>query len=220
MGERIERVVVRELVKLFGPTRALAGIDAELRAGEVTVIEGPNGSGKSTLLAVVARLARPTSGTVDYGSDRQDEPGLRAQIGVLSHAAMLYPDLSGVENLALFARLYAIETPRERIDDLVDRFAIGSYRARPCRTYSRGQLQRVALARALLHRPSLLLLDEPATGLDARGVADLEAALEAERAAGTVTALVTHDAELRDRVGDVCVRLHRGRVQEVSACPC
>ncbi len=214
-----QRVRAEKLVKVYGATRALAGVDLTFESGRVTVVEGPNGSGKSTLLAILAQLARPTRGRVLYGDLDGQRGGarVRARIGVLAHAAMVYPDLTGRENLELFASLHEIARPRERVDELIERFDIARFLDRPTRTYSRGQLQRVALARALVHSPRLLLLDEPSTGLDERSVARLVHTVEQEREAGTILVLVTHDAALAERLGDVRVRLDRGRVAEREA---
>ncbi|MFW6066797.1 MAG: heme ABC exporter ATP-binding protein CcmA [Myxococcota bacterium] len=204
------------LVKVFGATRALAGVSLTLPAGAITSVEGPNGSGKSTLLAILAGLMRPTRGRVVYGN-REARGGpaaaaLRRRLGILGHRAMLYPDLTGRENLRLFARLYGLGDPDARIAALLRRFEIGAFVDRPARTWSRGQMQRVALARALLHEPRLLLLDEPTTGLDARGAAHLVDVLKAERSRGAILLLVTHDAPLAERLADRRVHLDRGRV--------
>ena len=216
MGDALDfdAVTARGLVKVYGPTRALAGVDVTLAAGRVTAIEGPNGSGKSTLLALLALLARPTRGTLRFGAHDAAHagPGLRARIGVLAHAAMVYPDLTGRENLSLFAELYDLADRDARIGAVLERFEIGAFVDRPARTYSRGQLQRVALARALVHAPRLLLLDEPSTGLDAPSVERLARAVDAERARGAIIALVTHDGPLAERLADARVRLERGRV--------
>lgn len=212
-----ERVEARGLVKVFGATRALAGVDLDFEAGCVTVVEGPNGSGKSTLLAILAQLARPTKGEVRYGALGAAGAELRRHIGVLAHAAMVYPDLTGRENLHLFARLYGVGDPAARIAALMERFELGAFFERTARTWSRGQLQRVALARALLHEPKLVLLDEPSTGLDVRSVDRLASAIEAERARGAICVLITHDTALADRLGDRRVRLERGRVAEGAA---
>jgi ABC-type multidrug transport system ATPase subunit len=220
MSVDFDRVEVRGLVKVFGATRALVGVDASFPAGEVTVIEGPNGSGKSTLLNILAQLVRPTRGVVRYGDRDAKEHGgvaLRAQIGILAHAAMVYPDLSGKENLKLYARLYDQPDPAGLLERLCARFEIGRWGERPARTYSRGQLQRVALARALLHAPRLLLLDEPSTGLDVRSVERLVEAVEQERARGAIVALITHDPKLAERIASRSLRLKRGRVVEEAA---
>jgi heme exporter protein A len=212
----LERVRTSELIKVYGHTRALAGVSVSLEAGEVTVIEGPNGSGKSTLVSILAQLSQPTAGRVHYGAGdaKRLKRAVRGIIGVLAHAPMLYPELSGRENLALFADLYAIARPTARIAELVERFEIGTFFDRPVRTYSRGQLQRVALARALLHEPELLLLDEPSTGLDVDASERLVEAVLAERERGAVVVVVTHDTAFADRIADRRIRLQRGRVVE------
>jgi len=197
---------------MYGVTRALAGVDATFSAGNVTVIEGPNGSGKSTLLHILSQEVRPTGGEVRYGDRRVRRGRLRAQIGVLAHQPMLYPDLTGKENLALFGELYEIDDLDSRIDGLRQRFQVGRYADRPARTWSRGQLQRVALARALLGRPRLLLLDEPSTGLDTQSVDLLSRAIMDERARGAIVILVTHDRAFAEAVGDNTLQLHRGEV--------
>ncbi len=209
-----DAVTARGLVKVYGPTRALAGVDITLAAGCVTSIEGPNGSGKSTLLGLLALLARPTRGAIRYGAHDAEHggPALRARIGVLAHAAMIYPDLTGRENLRLFAELHGLADRGARIAAILARFEVGAFVDRPARTYSRGQLQRVALARALVHAPRLLLLDEPSTGLDAPSVERLARTVAEERARGTIVALVTHDEPLAARLADVRIRLERGRV--------
>src|SRR5262249_25281412 len=154
--------------------------------------EGPNGSGKSTLLNVLALLTRPSRGELRFGAhDPRKHPRLRARIGLVAHAAMVYPDLTGHENLALTARLYALADARAALAELEARFELGAFMARPARSYSRGQLQRLALARALLPAPRLLLLDEPSTGLDQKSVERLCEAVRQERARGAIVVLVT-----------------------------
>lgn len=199
---------------MFGPTRALSGVDLTLEAGLVTVVEGPNGAGKSTLLDILSLLSRPTRGSLHFGDHDawRSRAALRGCLGVLAHAPLLYPDLSGRENLVLFAHMYAVH--ERRVRELGERFDATAFWERPTRTYSRGQLQRVALARALLHAPRLILLDEPSTGLDVRATDQLVAAVRAERARGAIVALITHDQALVERVADRRVRLARGRVEQ------
>src|SRR4051812_13748062 len=187
---------------MFGPTRALSGLDLTLEAGLVTVIEGPNGAGKSTLLDILSLLTRPTRGSLQFGRHDgwNEREKLRHSLGVLAHSAMLYPDLSGRENLTLFARMYSVSP--SRVDAMGERFELAGFWSRPARTYSRGQLQRVALARALLHAPRLILLDEPSTGLDVHSSEQLVEAVKAERARGAIIALITHDGALVERIAD------------------
>jgi heme exporter protein A len=210
-----ERVEGQGLTKIYGATRALAGVDVRFEAGSVTVIRGPNGSGKSTLLALLGLLSQATRGVVRFGKfNAKRSPFLRHRIGFLAHDAMVYPDLSGIENLLFTARLYAIDSPDQRVHSLCERFALGTFVERPTRTYSRGQLQRLALARAVIHEPRLLLLDEPSTGLDNASIERLVSALDQEKKKGTISVLVTHDSIFADRVADSSYQLHRGVITE------
>jgi heme ABC exporter ATP-binding subunit CcmA len=213
-----ERIEARDLVKLYGPTRALAGVQFELAAGEITAIEGPNGAGKSTLLNVLSLLTRPTRGELRFaGRDPFRSPAMRARIGLVAHAPMVYPDLTGHENLALTARLYGLQGPEAALAQIGARFELAGFMQRPARTYSRGQLQRLALARALLPAPRLLLLDEPSTGLDAAGTARLVDVMRQERARGAIVVLVTHDAALAESVADRRLQLKGGKIQGSAA---
>lgn len=211
---KFDRVETKGLTKVYGPTRALSGVDAIFQAGTVTAVEGPNGSGKSTLLSLLALIASPTRGSIRFGArEATRSPALRRHIGVLAHAAMVYPDLNAFENLALFAALHDLPVDRT-LERERERFGLGGWASRPARTYSRGQLQRVALARALLHEPTLLLLDEPSTGLDASSNERLIETVKQERARGAIIVLVTHDSALTDQIADRRLRLAQGRVAE------
>ncbi|HEX2676169.1 MAG TPA: ATP-binding cassette domain-containing protein, partial [Polyangiales bacterium] len=163
-------------------------------------------------------LARPSRGQILFGAhDTARTPSLRASVGVLAHAAMVYPDLSAHESLQLAADLYGLENSEKRCAELVERFGLGAWASRPARTYSRGQLQRLALARALLHEPRLLLLDEPSTGLDTASVDRLVGAVQAERTRGAIVVLVTHDRALADRLADRRIELAQGRLAQGAA---
>jgi heme ABC exporter ATP-binding subunit CcmA len=221
-GAAFDRVEGRGLMKVFGPTRALAGVDVSFSAGTVTCVEGPNGSGKSTLLSLLALLARPTRGELRFGKhthgqDAGTDLALRARIGVLAHAPMVYPDLTAHENLAFYAQLHGLRTDGPEVAAMVDRFGLGAWAQRPCRTYSRGQLQRVGLARALLHAPTLLLLDEPSTGLDDASTQQLLAAVKQERERGAMVVVVTHDRAFSEHIADRRIQLRQGRVVEEAA---
>jgi len=220
-GTHFDRVEVRGLVKVYGPTRALAGASGRFLAGETTVLEGPNGSGKSTLLAILAQLARPTRGEVRYGDQVASAGGaggqtLRRHVGLLGHAALAYPDLTPAENLRLFARLHRIRDPDPAVAAAIERFDLAGFADRPTRTLSRGQLQRTALARALVHAPRLLLLDEPSTGLDPRSTDRLVAEVDRERSRGAIVVVVTHDPALAERVATRRLRMDRGRLVDGS----
>ena len=208
MPPQFTTVTASGLVKMYGTTRALVGVDASFPAGVVTVIQGHNGSGKSTLIQILAQLARPTRGQVRYGKFTRRKA--RRFIGLVAHAALLYPDLSARENLQLFAELHGLD--HKAADAAVERFELKFIADRPVRTYSRGQLQRASLARALLSAPQLLLLDEPSAGLDHEGVDRLVSVVAEEKARGAIVVLVTHDSGFAERVGDRRLLLRRGRV--------
>jgi ABC-type multidrug transport system ATPase subunit len=207
------RVELRGVSKTYGPVRALVGVSASFEAGRVTVVGGANGSGKSTLLSIAADLARPTSGTVDYGGLGSDRHAIRSAIGWLGHDSLCYGDLTGRENVELAARLRGID-PAEAYVASARRFDLEAFAHRPVRTYSRGQRQRIALARALLHAPSVLFLDEPTAGLDRPSVERLVAIVKEEAGRGAVVVLVTHDHDVAGLLGDVRLTLERGRLVE------
>jgi ABC-type multidrug transport system ATPase subunit len=213
-----EEVGVTGLAKSYGPTLALAGVDLRFEAGSVTAIQGANGSGKSTLLWLLALLAHPTKGEIRYG---QYGPGhadeLRGRIGFIAHQLQLYPGLSGRENLVLAAKLQGIPYAAKRAEDLGQTLGAGEYWDRPLRTYSRGQAQRISIARGLLHEPRLLLMDEPATGLDVKSTDSLIGLIEQEKQRGAVVIIVTHEAKFAGAVADRVLHMDRGRIVEPNA---
>jgi ABC-type multidrug transport system ATPase subunit len=164
----------RGLGRRFGDKRALDPVDFELPRGGFLVVTGPNGSGKTTLLRLCAGLLAPTAGQVEVDAER-------GQIGYLAHEPLVYRELTAIENLDLYGQLYRVPERRERIGMLLERFGLWEARNERTGDYSRGMLQRLALCRALLHEPELLIMDEPANGLDTEGTALLERELEALR---------------------------------------
>jgi heme exporter protein A len=177
----------RAVEKRYGHRRALAPVDVELDRGGFLVVTGPNGSGKTTLLRLVAGLARPSAGLLEVGADRGD-------LGFLGHESLLYRDLTALENLDLYGRLYRVRERRERIGMLLERHGLWEVRNERVGSYSRGMTQRLALCRALLHEPQLLVLDEPFTALDAEGAELLDRQLSDVAGEATVV-LATHEPE-------------------------
>ena len=177
----------RAVEKRYGRRRALRPLDFELERGGFLVVTGANGSGKTTLLRLVAGLAAPTGGELEVASDR-------GGLGYLGHEPLLYRDLTALENLDLYGRLYRVPERRERAGMLLERFGLWDVRAERVASYSRGMVQRLALCRALLHDPELLVLDEPFTALDAEGAGLLDRWL-GELAGSTTVILTTHDPE-------------------------
>ncbi len=208
-------VELRSVTKAFGAVRALVGVTARFEAGKVSVVTGPNGSGKSTLLAVVGTVARVSSGVVDHGALGRTRAEVRSVLGWLGHESLCYPDLTGRQNIEIAAKLHGRD-PAASFARAAQRFGLGPYAERAVRTYSRGQRQRVALARALVHDPRLLLLDEPTTGLDAESVERLASVVREEAQRGAVVIIVSHDLEFANNIGDVRLRLDRGRVAETA----
>ncbi|MEP6571663.1 MAG: heme ABC exporter ATP-binding protein CcmA [Gemmatimonadota bacterium] len=195
------------LVRAYGRRRALRGVDLSLAAGETLVVLGPNGAGKTTLLRLLAGLMRPTGGEVRVMGLplKSGDTNARRPIGLLSHQSMLYDDLTVAENLLFAAGLYGLLSPREAVARALEEAGLSDRAADLPRNLSRGMQQRAAIARALLHRPSLLLLDEPFTGLDASASDRLRESLRAETIKRSGMVVVTHHAaeawELATHVG-------------------
>lgn len=212
-------IETRGLTKSFGPRVALAGIDLVTQPGEFLFLVGPNGAGKTTLLRILATLTRPTSGAVMVsGLDvARDGDKVRREIGFLSHRPLLYEDLTAEQNLRFYARMYDLEEPRSRIHDLLERTGLIGRRHDLVRTLSRGMQQRLALARAVLHRPSVLLLDEPYTGLDPVACQALTDLLAELAGSGCTILLATHDLARGLELGGRMVMLVQGRVVHDAA---
>ena len=198
--------------KTYGPVRALAGITLQFESGRVSVLHGSNGSGKSTVLAIVGTLARATSGRVDHGDLGRTRAEVRRTLGWVGHDSLCYPDLTGLENIELAARLHGCADPASDVAIVRERFELGIFAMRPVRTFSRGQRQRVALARALVHHPKLLLLDEPTSGLDASAIDRLGSVVREEAAGGATVVVVTHDLRFAEAVGGSVTTLERGQI--------
>jgi heme exporter protein A len=164
-------IVARKLGKSFGEKRVLRGIDLDVAPGDFAVVTGRNGSGKTTLLRICAGLAIPSEGELRVDADR-------AQVGYLGHEPLVYRELTALENLELYGRLYRVPERRERIGMLLERFGLWDVRRERVASYSRGMTQRLALCRVLLHDPALLVLDEPYAALDTQGAELLDAQLD------------------------------------------
>jgi len=186
-----------DIRKTFGHFTALAGVSLNVERGEFLALFGRNGAGKTTFLKIAATLVRHTHGKLRIeGVDISEQPEkARLHVGFLSHNTYLYRDLNPVENLRFFARLYGIKDPNGRIESLLDRVGLRRRSSDPVRAFSRGLHQRLGIARVMLHDPSLILLDEPYTGLDANAVEVLNQMLDEASAAGKTIILTTHDLE-------------------------
>ena len=196
-------LLARGLHRSFGRARILRGLDLELRPGEALALVGPNGAGKTTLLRLLAGLMRPTAGEIHVLGHplKGRSEAVRRAIGLLSHQSLLYDDLTLRENLVLAARLYALDQPGRVADAALEATGLGERASELPRRLSRGLLQRVAVARALLHSPSILLLDEPFSGLDAGAAERLRTDLRSRLDLGAAVVVVTHQL---DEVWSLC----------------
>ena len=189
----------RAIEKRYGRKRVLTGVDVAVPVGGFALVTGPNGSGKTTLLRMLAGLAAPSRGDLVVGADR-------SQVGYLAHEPLVYRELTALENLDLFGRLYRVPERRERIGMLLERFGLWDARSERVSAYSRGMTQRLALCRVLLHEPDLLVLDEPYSALDEDGAALLDRELDALAGARTLV-VATHDPERLARLATQRVAL-------------
>jgi len=183
-------LTARNLSKRFGAKRVFARVDVSVDAGGFLLVTGPNGSGKTTLLRVLAGLAAPTSGELQLPP--------REVIGYLGHEPLVYRELTPLENLELFGKLYRVSERREHIGMLLERFGLWDVRHERVGTFSRGMQQRLGLCRVLLHEPELLVLDEPFNALDAAGAELLDQTLA--ELTGRAFVVATHDPERVERL--------------------
>ncbi|HMI21334.1 MAG TPA: ABC transporter ATP-binding protein [Gaiellaceae bacterium] len=181
----------RALEKRYGDKRILRGVEFDVGPHDFLLVTGPNGSGKTTLLRLCAGLAAPSRGELDLGI-------ARGRVGFLAHEPLVYRELTAVENLDLYGRLYRVPERRERTGMLLERFGLWDARHARAGSFSRGMLQRLALCRTLLHDPDLLILDEPHSGLDDEGALLLDRELT-ERRTDAAFIVATHEPERLER---------------------
>jgi ABC-type multidrug transport system ATPase subunit len=206
-------VRLADVSRHFGRRRALSHCSLEARSGEIVGLLGPNGAGKSTLIGVLATLVSPASGRIRYGdwTAGVDGAGLRGRIGLLAHELHLYPELSARQNLTFFAELYGLD-PRHLVDAALDAAGLADRGNDPVAGFSRGMRQRLAFERALLHRPRLILLDEPFTGLDDSAVGVVSARIRRAAGEGAIVFVATHDLDLADGLVSRVVLIRDGRI--------
>jgi heme exporter protein A len=198
--------------KRYGGLLALRAVSLTIAPGECVVFAGRNGSGKTTLLRIAAKLVRPSRGTLSFSGQSPTGEDHAIRPGFVAHATMVYDELTAEENLLLFARLQEVAQPENRVDALLKDVGLSDRRASLVRTFSRGMRQRVAIARALLHEPAVLLLDEPATGLDPQGVTWLADAIRRLRDSGRTILMSLHGESEISSLGTRAIRLDAGSI--------
>jgi len=203
-----------DIHKFFGHVTALKAVTCSVEHNDVVALFGRNGAGKTTLLKILALLMRPTGGEYRLeGVDaRREGERARRQFGFISHHTYLYSDLTATENLKFFGALYDVTALNERIEKSLHDVHLWEWRHTRVRGFSRGMQQRLSLARTFLHDPSLLLLDEPYTGLDPLASEMLDRLIERFREEGRTVILTTHNLDLRLRAVNHVILLERGVV--------
>ena len=210
MTETAAVVRVSNLIKQFGRFAALRGVTAEFSGGRLYAILGDNGAGKTTLLRILAGLSAPSGGQVSVLGARKFRD-ICAQVGYMAHPCLLYDEMSGMENLEYFARLYGI-SGRTRCSEVIRAVGLDPELGRPVGQYSQGMRQRMSLARALLNDPKILLLDEPFSNVDLHSAAEMVRLLVGIRDRGKTVFIVTHQAMLLEGAADEFVWMEAGEI--------
>lgn len=202
-------ISVNNVIKQFGRFAALRGVTAEFDKGRFHAILGDNGAGKTTLLRALAGLAHPTRGTIlIFGKTASDAC---RELGYMAHPSLLYDEMSGMENLRYFARLYGIEGDA-RCEEVIRAVGLDPGLTRGVGQYSQGMRQRMSLARAILHDPQVLLLDEPFSNVDVHSAAEMVGLLRGMRDTGRTIFVVTHQAQLLEGVADEFIWMEAGQI--------
>ncbi|NQT38033.1 MAG: ABC transporter ATP-binding protein [Planctomycetes bacterium] len=217
MVTKIHALEARKLSKSFAGRVVLDEVDFEIAEAESVALTGANGAGKTTLLRCLASSLRPDGGEVRwFGQPASSNPAARRRIGVVAHESFLYPQLTLRENLIFAARMYDVVRPVDRAERLLAQSGLRTdAHCLPSRI-SQGMRRRLAVVRALVHDPPILLLDEPAAGLDRRGTAWLMDLLLQLRGRGRTLCFATHDDRLVGRLADRAVQIDAGRVRAVA----
>jgi ABC-2 type transport system ATP-binding protein/heme exporter protein A len=206
-------ISIEHLYKSFGNFSVLEDINFEVQQGDFVTIFGPNGAGKTTLIKILSTLITPTRGRVIVdGFDVRDKPlEVRRRIGVISHETYLYHELTAFENLQFYGRMYDVKNLEERIREVLEQVGLQYRRNDRVGTFSRGMKQRLSIARAILHKPQILLLDEPYTGLDQHASALFDELLQ-QLSGNTTQIMISHDIERGISLCNRALILNNGRI--------
>jgi heme exporter protein A len=205
---------VKGLTKTFGSLYALKNVNLQLNRGEFLTIFGPNGAGKTTLIKILSTITKASSGEISIGgfSLEKEPEKIRRQIGVMGHQTFLYEDLTAEENLKFYGKLYDVKNLNGTIEKIISEVGLELRRNDRVRTFSRGMQQRLSIARAMLHEPSVLLLDEPYTGLDQHASEMLSGWLKELRSQHRTILMVTHDLEQGIDLANRVAIINKGKI--------
>jgi len=208
------RVAFNGIQKRYGMRMALRDLNLEVGAGECVALVGHNGSGKTTLLKIAAQLARPSRGELHFfsGDAQVEAADVKRRVGMVGHHTFVYDELTAEENLVFAAKLYGLSAPLELAAKSLESVGLAERAADMVRTFSRGMRQRLAIARALLGSPQLLLLDEPAAGLDPEGQSWLGTTVAKLHGSGCTIIMSTHGRSETQEVVTRAVYLHSGAI--------
>lgn len=207
-------IQVRHLIKRFGPKSVLNDLSFQVEDGEFVAIVGPNGAGKTTLLRILSSLSKPTLGEITVAGFKLPSQAakVRQRMGVVSHLPLLYDDLTAVENLIFYGRMYAVPDLPDRVKQVLELVGLSNRARDLVRTFSRGMQQRLAIGRAVLHDPEVLLLDEPHTGLDQDACNMLDKVLQDVAIQGRTVVMTSHDFVRVQNLASRFDVLSRGRI--------
>jgi heme ABC exporter ATP-binding subunit CcmA len=208
----VRALEIVDVWKYYGDFPALREVRLNIEPGSTLALLGRNGAGKTTLLRIVAGLSRPSRGSIKIHGAEAREQATRRRIGILGHGIALYDELSAVENLRLFGRLYGLPDPRKRADEMLELVGLSRVRDGLAREFSRGMRQRLAVGRAFLHDPEVLLLDEPFTALDDRAIAVLQSMIQGMRDRGRTIVMSTHQLREALELASHVALLQRGQI--------
>ena len=205
-------IEINNLSKSYGDKKILNQIDLAFESGSITGIVGPNGAGKTTLIKILAQLIKPSNGEIRLISNSKNLSGLKEQIGYLGDESLLYEHLSPLENLNFFTKLYGLNIPEDKVIELINEVGLNFFRYDPIKTFSKGMIQRLAIARAIIHQPKILLLDEPYSGLDQKGIKLLNNIIRNFKMENRLILIITHDFEQAATLCDRIIHLNRGQI--------
>lgn len=205
---------LRNMTKLLGDKLVLRNITLTLEKGEILAVIGPNGAGKSTFFKCTVGLLKPTSGDILLNGKivKKNSAEIKQKIGFLGHESFLYNNLSPLENLKFYGKLYKVKDLDRKANELLKEVGLFLFRDIPIRSFSRGMMQRLAIARVLLPDPDILMLDEPHTGLDQEAVALLNQIIKQKRVSGTSILIISHDFEQVHALADRVAVLKKGKI--------